>query len=406
MKFWFLNPWDALPGEMGFDRGSQVVRALADAGHEVIWWQTGFAHADKSPRTRRLEIRKTGIRETLILLPAREYQSNVSARRLFSIADYVWGFMRESRRHPKPDAILISGPIFFSEPALLYFRWIRGIPLVFEFRDLWPETIINSANGYRRIVRWAVFGPFFLLRRAVLRSSAGVLGLNRTYLNIALKEAGGRRKLESGVAYPSPVIVLTETRSVMRKPSGEIWAISSGTLGASHDHTTLLSAAARLKSNYPNLRFFITGSGVFSAEIKQMISDLQLTNVEFLGALKIEEFRAFLMECDVGLALYRSFSPVVFPTKIVDYMMAGLAIITSARGEGAEILSRAECGAAIAPEDVDALVRILGDWATEPSQMADLKTNSRKLGEYFRSDAQIKVIVDILSRVGARSGVA
>lgn len=405
MIFWLLNPWDAVPGEVGFERGAQVAAALSAAGHEVVWWQTGYAHAEKKTRADRLTTRMLGPSQQLVLLPARPYTSNISGRRLLSIADYVREFARAASRHPRPDAVLVSGPIFFSEPVLLYLRHIKGIPLVYEFRDLWPETIINNARGSRRWLRQLAFLPFRALRRLVFRSCDGIIGLNRTYLDIARREAGEKPGLLTAVAYPSPA-ARCPGASRLVKPPGQIWVISSGTLGASHDHATLLAAAGALKARRPEIRFLITGTGPLAAAIQEEISAKELHNVDLLGALPLAEFQALLSLCDVGLALYRQFSPVVFPTKIVDYMMAGLAIITSAQGEGAAILGSADAGHAIPPEDPAALAAVLEACVAVPHRMAELKANSARLALDFTQDRQIQVIVDMLVAAGGRDSPA
>lgn len=401
MIVWFLDPWDALPGEIGFERGQQIVRALAAAGHEVVWWQSGFAHAEKKTRAAQRQESWLGSRQLVVLLPARPYASNVSPRRLLSIGDYVWGFMRASRGRPRPDAILVSGPIFFSEPALLYFRWIRRIPLIFEFRDLWPETIIYSVTGPRRWLRWAIFGGSLVTRRVLFRACDGLVGLNRTYLEIARREAGMPAGQLAGVAYPSPAADPVAGPPPQVKPPGQTWVISAGTLGASHDHQTLLSAAELLKG-WPELRFLITGTGAYADEIRATIAARRLNNVDFLGPLPKREFRALLAECDLGLALYRRFSPVVFPTKIVDYMLAGLGVVTSAQGEGAAIITSADAGQAIPAEDTGALVTALETWLQAPGRIAALKENSARLALDFAQDRQIQVIVNMVETAANR----
>ena len=402
MIFWLLNPWDALPGEIGFERGEQVAAALAAAGHEVTWWQTGYAHAEKKTRSSQVAIRFLGPRLKLVLLPAEPYASNVSWQRMRSIADYVCGFAAESRHHRPPDAVLVSGPIFFIEPVLLYLRHMQGIPLVYEFRDLWPESIISNATGFRRLARWLAFGGFVLLRRLVFRSCDAIIGLNRTYLEIAQREAGLRPELLTAVAYPFPAARMPATASRFTKPPGQIWVIMSGTLGASHDHATLLAAAGALKSLRPEIRFLITGLGPQAAAIQAEIAANDLNNVALLGALPAAEFQALLFKCDLGLALYRRVSPVVFPTKLVDYMMAGIGIITSVQGEGATILTEGDAGSAVAPEDLAALVAALDSCTSSAGRIAALKANSARLALYFSHEHQIKVIVSTLQSVGER----
>ncbi|MEO6568836.1 MAG: glycosyltransferase, partial [Opitutaceae bacterium] len=150
----------------------------------------------------------------------------------------------------------------------------------------------------------------------------------------------------------------------------------------------------------------ITGAGAYTEEIRTEVAARDLSNVSFLGALEKDSFRALLNECDVGLALYRKFSPVVFPTKIVDYMLAGLGVITSAQGEGAEILTRAEAGYSIPAEDSVALVTALRHCSASPKAVAALKANSARLSREFDQNLQIGAVVEMMLAIAIRAKAA
>ena len=46
-KIWYLNPWDALPNESGFDRSLSIIKKLSKNNFDVVWWSTNFSHAEK-----------------------------------------------------------------------------------------------------------------------------------------------------------------------------------------------------------------------------------------------------------------------------------------------------------------------------------------------------------------------
>ncbi|MBI5387438.1 MAG: glycosyltransferase family 4 protein [Verrucomicrobia bacterium] len=394
-----LDPWDALPGEIGYERGLNVARALAEEGHEVVWWQSSFSHAEKRFRAKQFCSISLARGLTVFLLPTRAYDSNVSLARLVSIAGYVWQFMYKQRGQARPDAIMVSGPIFFLEPVLLYLRLREHIPIVFEFRDLWPESIINAASGVQRLARQVAFAGFRLLRQLLLHWCDGIVGLNASYLALARREAGVRSRARFAVAYPSPEMPTFRIGPPLRKPVGETWIVSSGALGVSHDYDTLLEVAALLRERRHDLRFLITGSGQQAANIRRNISERELTNVSFLGALPSAQFHALLHECDLGLALYRRFSTVVFPTKIVDYLLAGLGVVTSIQGEVAQVLVQAHAGFFTGPEDPVELAELLDRLTGCMGQLAILKQNAGTLARRFEHDRQIAVITDMLVQV-------
>jgi glycosyltransferase involved in cell wall biosynthesis len=395
MNIWLLDPWDALPGELGFERGEQISRELVRRGHRVVWWTGTFSHAEKRQRPTQSSS-LTGV--TLRLLATRGYRRNVSVGRLLNIADFAIKYSFAQLKMSRPDAIIVSGPVFFAEPILMYQSIVHKIPLIFEFRDLWPESIINSAPVRWRWLYKAFFGPFSLGRKLVLRRSVGIVGLNKTYLDLAMREAGRGRSRFTAIAYPSPSMPPNDLANVSHdeQKSGEILVATGGTLGASYDHLTLLHAAALLKTSHLSFRFYITGSGPSRSEIDEVIERLALRNVQCVGSLPKREFQQLLCKCDLGVILYRNFSPVVFPTKLVDYLHAGIPVIISAQGEGADILESAGAGVAIAAESPEELVRALLTVSENPVRYAGMKRAAAELALEFRGEKQIEKIADVV----------
>ena len=39
---WYLNPWDALPNESGFDRSLSIINKLSKNNFHVVWWKLVF----------------------------------------------------------------------------------------------------------------------------------------------------------------------------------------------------------------------------------------------------------------------------------------------------------------------------------------------------------------------------
>ena len=396
-----LDPWDALPGEVGFERGQQVALALAKAGNDVVWWHAGFSHAEKRVRSGTFSVSELFPGVQLILLPTRSYRDNAGIRRLLSIGDYAWQFMLRHRRFPLPDLLLVEGPIFFSEPVLLWLKIARKVKLVINFRDLWPEAIINATpNGLARSLRRLGFSGAFAMRRLLFRHCDGIISMNAAYLSTARREAGRRWRGLSAVTYPSPELPRVQGDFPKEKAAGEIWVISSGTLGASNDHGTLLAAAALLRDRCSNLRFVVTGIGQHADAVRGEILRKNLTNVTYRGVLPPGQFRFLLAECDIGLALYRRFSPVEFPTKVVDYLLAGLAVIISGDGEASTLLVHERAGQSTPPENPQVLADLLDRLAGNPDHVAFMRRNAVALSERFEHDRQIDAVVAMLGKLG------
>ncbi|MBQ6135802.1 MAG: glycosyltransferase WbuB, partial [Kiritimatiellae bacterium] len=79
MRVWIVNPFDNLPPE-GYrpQRYWLMSRAFAEAGHETVFWTSGFSHSRKAPRDLRGGSAAVAPGFSLRLVPAPPYVRNVS----------------------------------------------------------------------------------------------------------------------------------------------------------------------------------------------------------------------------------------------------------------------------------------------------------------------------------------
>lgn len=98
------------------------------------------------------------------------------------------------------------------------------------------------------------------------------------------------------------------------------------------DHATFLQAAYIVRAQIPAARFLIIGDGSEMPELQKLTDELNLADaVTFLGA-RLDVPR-ILAVCDIGVLSSRSES---FSNAIVEYMAAGLPVITTDVGGAKE----------------------------------------------------------------------
>ena len=326
---WILNPWDALPGEVGFDRGMRLAAGLADAGYAVVWFNSDYAHASKKKRQSQ---GNNGISAKIVLVPVVTYRSHTGIRRLLSLLSYSIAAFGLSFRHQSPRVIVTCGPVPFSLVMLVWYRLFHRSKVVVELRDLWPEGSINLTSSWMSQSLFRVFAlPVKWYRSAIFRSSSALVFLNRTYEHwFSSRYAKIYATRRSVVSYPSPFI--SEVGSLnARKSRDSIHFLFSGTLGASHDHMLLLRALGH--QSFPNATFLVTGDGPNRGKLEKHISEAGLRNVRMLGYLADNDYKGVLNDTDVGIALYLRGSPVSMPTKVIDYINAGKPMIVSSINE-------------------------------------------------------------------------
>ena len=150
----------------------------------------------------------------------------------------------------------------------------------------------------------------------------------------------------------------------------------AGTLGRTYDLAPVLEAARHFASVEGSpFRFVICGDGERAAEWRARARGL--SNVAFTGWLDQARMRDALMGADLGLAAYAQAAPQGLPNKVIEYLAAGLPVVSSLDGETADLLKRGECGVSYAAGDGGALRKALERLAA-PDLRARLAHNARR----------------------------
>jgi len=393
-QIWYVNPWDALPGEPGFDRSFKFIENLLENNVEVVWWQTSFAHATKKFRKKESYYYKENFE--LICLPTISYRSHTGLRRIISIFLFSFSFFLKSILRKKPNIVFISAPLPFVTIYIWYLKTFFKCKIVLEFRDMWPESSINHTQGFKKQIFTILSKPLLLSRKKLFLMGDSFIYLNekfKQYVENIYPLITSRPKV---VAYPSPYIdfsIISNYKCSYIKNPGEIWGVFSGTLGASHNQEIVLQALLQLKK-ITSLKIIFTGDGPNKTYLHKIKDDYDISNAIFTGYLNIKDYLSILQLSDFGLSFYHSHSPVAFPTKIIDYFLAELPIIMSDSAEAFKIVIENKVGIVIKEPDINNISNAL-EYYCNINNIAEMKKNIHKLKSNFSPQNQINKMVAI-----------
>jgi len=142
-------------------------------------------------------------------------------------------------------------------------------------------------------------------------------------------------------------------------------AIYIGYLGAWAGVDLVLDAAALAARQIPNLRVIILGHGT-PLELEALRTGIHrrgiASTVEYRGRVPYEALPAHLADADLGLAMFRplDLTRYAFPLKVVEYMAAGLPVVTTTDTEAADLVISSGVGAAV-PFEADAVAEAVVD---------------------------------------------
>jgi glycosyltransferase involved in cell wall biosynthesis len=299
--------------------------------------------------------------------PTRAYQGNGlgRVRNIWEFLSQVWRDTDRIARDMKPDVVIASST--YPMDIWVARRLARRCKakLVFEVHDLWPLSPIelSGMSPKHPFARLCFKAESDAYRDADVVVS--MLPCVHTYMasrGLALDKlvivpngispddwAAGPQPLRGDVAG-----TLATARAV-----GETVVGYAGSMGEPNELDTLLDAAARLRVDPlgRKLRFVLVGDGHLRAHLEERVRAQGLHNVTMLPPIPKLQVPALLAGVDIAyigwqrVPIYRF---GIAPNKLMDYMMAGCAVLHSVEA-GNDPVTEAGCGVKVAPQDAAAV---------------------------------------------------
>lgn len=349
MLVWLIKEGEYLPVQAGSRkmRSWLLAEALVERGHEVIWWHSTFSHQTKTLLAERDHEVQVGDRFRLKLTHAGRYAKNFSLRRYYHGKRLARRFAARIEREPAPDLIVCAyPPIDIAFEAVRYGRR-RGIPVVIDVQDVWPDAILKKLpEGVRSAGRLLLSGDFRRTRQFLAGADAIVAvspGFLRRTLGYAGRE-GERFDRVFPLAYPSrrgegePSL---KVRQLQEETAGNVLFTYIGSFGLSYELRLLCAVAARLAALQCPLHFAFAGGGEQYQEIERLARGIP--NVTLMGWLNEAELQQLLAVSDVGLVPCIS-DVDTMPNKPFEYFSHGLPILSSLEGDMERLIDEQRVG--------------------------------------------------------------
>jgi len=418
MRVWIVMVGEALPTDgklVRLRRAATLARYCALRGHHVTWWTSTFDHVRKEHRAPADTSLTTseGVRLEMLYAPA--YKSNISVRRLYN--HYVLGksFAGRIRSEASPDIIFTAWPTIELSAESVAYGLQRGIPVIVDVRDLWPDIFVQAPGAWLRPVAKALLRPLVKRAKYVFRNCTGISGISPGYLAWALGYAGRAKRpmdvmFPLGYEKPRPtedelVNASVKLREIGVDPSKTIcWFV--GIFGTSYDLSTVIRSAAKLQAKGEDrMQFVFSGQGEKGPEWRKQAEGLR--NVVFTGHLDATQIFCMGEMAEVGLAAYAAAAPQGLPNKLFEYMAFGLPILSSLSGEAEHFLAEHKCGMTYAAQSPESLIASLAVLSGDDRRRKEYGGNGRKLYEQFYSSEKIyPAMADYLESVVSQTNLA
>jgi glycosyltransferase involved in cell wall biosynthesis len=387
--FWLVCIGEPLPIDPGGERQLRmgvIARTLLDRGHQVTWWVSTFDHPYKRHRFAADTAVTVEPRYRLQLLHGSGYRTNVSLRRLLDHWQVARSFRRLAAGEPAPDLIFATVPTVELAAASASIGRARGIPVILDVRDLWPDALLDVLPNSLRPLGGIALRPMTRQVRKALRTATGITAVSPSYLRWGLAHAGrpaGPADQVVPLGYPEPAGGRprpAEADALLRAMGVDparrlIWFI--GMFGHYYDLSTVIEAARRFRAEgRSDLQFVLSGSGHRDAEWRAAAAGLD--NVVFTGWVTANQITALQWAAWAGLAAYIPNAPQSLPNKLFEYMAGGLPVLSSLGEDARDLLARHDCGTTYRAGDAGDLMRVVKELLADEDHHARMAKNSRE----------------------------
>jgi glycosyltransferase involved in cell wall biosynthesis len=387
--------------EAGGTRHHEFACYLSERGHQVtvitspVSYLTGSA---LSPRTKDEEEQEMG--KGVRVIHAYTYMAPHKSflhRFLFFISFMVSSFWI-GLGIKNVDVVWGTSPPIFQGVTAWALARLKGVPFLFEVRDLWPAfPIAVGVLRNRFLIRASLWLERFLYRRAdqMMVNSPGYLD--------HVKERGARHvELVPNSADPE-MFDPANDGSIFRTRHGlkdKFILLYAGAHGMSNDLGVALESARLLAQTAPEVCIVFLGDGKEKPALEKKAAELGLSNVLFLPPVPKTGMAEALAGADACLAILKPVEEykTTYPNKVFDYMAAGRPVVLAIDGVIREVVEAAGCGFFCQPGDPEKLAEAVEILNADPGRSRKMGLAGRKyLEEHFSRDKMAAALLDLLT---------
>lgn len=395
MRVLYIDQYFSTRAGISGTRGYEFARRMINKGHEVTVITSSSRYGSFFPQKEYFRHQDVeGIKVISIRIAYHQLMS--FPRRAWSFAVFMLAaafFGVIQKRHDIVFAT--STPLSIGFPGLLV-SLVRGTPLVFEVRDLWPRAPMELGI----ITNNFLLGFLRSFEKLVYKLSTHVVALSPG-MRDGIIQAGSPLEKITVIPNAADLDLFNglPPKNSLRKELGiedHFTLVYAGTVGVSNNLGYLVDVAAKLKPQVAkDLRFLVIGEGNDLQRVMDYAKSKGITNIKFIDAMGRKKVARYLAASDFGLTLFKDV-PVLAtnsPNKFFDYLAAGLPCAINTDGWTTRLLKDKHAGIFLPPKDPAAGARAIEEIYFNKSDAAKMGKNALQLA---RTDFERGKLLDEL----------
>jgi len=407
MKILVLHQYFLGENDPGGSRFNQFVKYWEELGHEitVVAGTVHYATGEKEDKYKG----KWVVKE--------DYSPNVKVVRTFVSESYntsfigrlwgyfsftvssLWAILFHVKKH---DVIIVTSPPLFVGITGILAKWFKRTPMVFEIRDLWPESAIDTGVlTSKPLIKMAYF-----IEKLSYKFSNKINVLTPAFKSKLIENKNIKEDkiifipngADLDIFQPGP-----RGNWVREKYDlGDKFVVTyMGAHGVANHLESLLDVAKEFKEE-ENVLIMLIGDGMRKRELVQRVKDEGIKNILFVDSQPKHVIPDFCNASDICTAVLKKVDTfkTVYPNKVFDYMSCAKPILLGIDGVARELVEDSGSGYYVDPENPKAFADKIRELKSNSRLMKDLGESGLVfVREHFSRESLAKKYVDELEKV-------
>jgi glycosyltransferase involved in cell wall biosynthesis len=351
-------------GDGGGSRWNEMARLWTAEGHSitVLAGMVHYGSGLKAARYKGKFVFTDKKSEQLVVIRSHVSEAyNVSfAGRLWAYFSFVFSSLYTGifKARGNYDVIIVTSPPLFVGITAYILSVLKQIPMVFEIRDLWPESAIDTGVLKNRwIIKMAYAFEAFIYRKAKL-------------INVLTPAFRNVLTAQKNVPEDKVVMIPNAADFALSEELHQTFDVEAfreehdlenrfvityvGAHGVANHLIQAVEAAEILHKEHPEVLFLMIGEGM---EKEMLINEVEKRgigrSIRFIDAVPKKEVFKFILASDAGASILKKVDTfkTVYSNKTFDYMSCKKPIFMLIDGVSRELIETSNCGIYIEPED-------------------------------------------------------
>ena len=311
----------------------------------------------------------------------------------------VWGRILTSTVRMLREAMKARADVYhFHDPEL--------VPVGLALKLLGARVVYDAHEDLPKTILWKSYLPPWIRRSLALAAGVVEKTASRTF---DLVVVAGESIQQSFRGHPRTLVIrnypLAEQfrgGSTASDRDGELTVVYAGGLTTIRGAVKMVEAIQLVNGSY-RPKLLLCGK-IYPAQLEAQVRALPgFARADYRGLVPYEAMPGILAEADVGLVCLLRVPNYVDsePTKMFEYMAAGLPVIASDFPAWRRIVEGADCGICVDPEDPSAIAGAIEFMAAHPDRRAEMGENGRRaVLERYNWAVEGRRLLEAYSRLG------